>query len=1137
MSRIFISHSSRDAAAAAELRERLRGLGHRSLFLDFDPADGIPAGRDWERELYRGIRACRAVVVLCSRSSMASRWCFMEVTHARALGKELFPVRIDDCDLEGILADRQAIDLTAGAEAGYERLARGLLAAGLDPADAFDWDGGRPPYPGLLAFQEQDAAVFFGREAETGEGLDLLHRIHRLDGTRLVVILGASGTGKSSLMRAGLLPRLRRDPDRWLVIDPIRRRDDPYRELAAALGAALERAGRPRPWHELRSALVAPADEAAAFLLAAAHELRLASGRPDCRIVLAIDQLEELLAEGDGAVSAHFLTLIRAAVEHPDGPLVAIATLRSDFLGRLQGSPALLGLRHHGLSLGPMAPEQVAAVIERPAEIAGIELGPGLVQALLADSATEDALPLLAFTLRELNERYGADGVLTAEEYRRGLGGLQGAIAQAAEGALFGEPLEPAQETRLRAAFLAMVRVTEEGGYARQPVRWDDLPAEVHPLLERFVRARLLVSGGDAGGAVLEVAHEAIFRSWGRLRGWLEGSAEALRLRRELRAAAQSWERSGRSEDDLWRGGRLVRARELAAAGDLPLEDLEVAFVAAAGRAENARAAAVEARRKRVLRAVAGGAVAAILLALAALAFALQARAARADAERQALAAEERAREAELAGARALAAQNFAEHQRVLARIPDEEPGGDRARALTAIAPKYLAQAREQSARAGGLESALEAWRAERGIEPADAGRVFSAEVIRARYGSSLLVHYGDPAAPRHLLVDGGSPGVFREALRPRLEALAGRRPGGGPLPLDLVVSAQTDVDALQGLLDLAAELREAAERGGKPVAEVGALWTNLVVPDALSGASGLHWKTRLVEDARRLGVPVNDPFTHLIALPEAGAARVHWDGGLTVTVLGPPVRWLREFADSWFKILARQARRSSDVRLSTERAEVVETFASPRVELLPSPIEIVEIPVPPGQDESPVNLASIVLMLELDGRRMLLTADARSDVLLQALAQAGYAEADGTVAVDLLTLPHYGSDRNVSVEFFRRVRARHYVVQGNGRHGNPEVATFAMLFEARRGDPEPFTLHLSYAPEELADTSGRSYPVEDLCALFRRERAGGSRFEVVTPAEGEVSLAVDLLRPLAEPGAGLRNRACGLGDPPAAAP
>ena len=126
MSAIFISHSSRDGAVAAEIRDRLVEEGHRSVFLDFDPADGIPAGRSWEQELYARLKACRAVVVLCSEHSMASDWVFAEITHAKALGKHVFPVRVAPCEIRSLLTDLQVIDFTADPEEGYERLWRGL---------------------------------------------------------------------------------------------------------------------------------------------------------------------------------------------------------------------------------------------------------------------------------------------------------------------------------------------------------------------------------------------------------------------------------------------------------------------------------------------------------------------------------------------------------------------------------------------------------------------------------------------------------------------------------------------------------------------------------------------------------------------------------------------------------------------------------------------------------------------------------------------------------------------------------------------------------------------------------------------------------------------------------------------------
>ena len=207
MSSIFLSHSSQDNGIAGHVKVRLEQCGHRSVFLDFDPEHGIPAGRDWEKELYAKLRECRAVIILCSHTSMASRWCFAEITHAKALGKPVFPIKIDDAQVDRILTSAQVIDATAGWDAAYQRLEKGLLAAGLDPKDLFNWDNGRPPYPGLSAFQEQDAAIFFGRDKEIREGQALLNCLQQFGGPRLTLMLGASGSGKSSLMRAGLVPR------------------------------------------------------------------------------------------------------------------------------------------------------------------------------------------------------------------------------------------------------------------------------------------------------------------------------------------------------------------------------------------------------------------------------------------------------------------------------------------------------------------------------------------------------------------------------------------------------------------------------------------------------------------------------------------------------------------------------------------------------------------------------------------------------------------------------------------------------------------------------------------------------------------------------------------------------------------
>jgi hypothetical protein len=151
---LFISHSSSDQDAAQRLGERLRAEGYAALFLDFDPDQGIPAGRNWERELYSHLRKTDAVIFLASAASVASRWCFAELSLARSLGRPVFPLSLEGDAHLALLEDAQWIDLAEG-ERAYARLWEGLRRAGLDPADSFSWDPTRRPYPGLEPFAPQ----------------------------------------------------------------------------------------------------------------------------------------------------------------------------------------------------------------------------------------------------------------------------------------------------------------------------------------------------------------------------------------------------------------------------------------------------------------------------------------------------------------------------------------------------------------------------------------------------------------------------------------------------------------------------------------------------------------------------------------------------------------------------------------------------------------------------------------------------------------------------------------------------------------------------------------------------------------------------------------------------------------------
>jgi len=220
MSSIFLSYSSKDNAIAAQVKARLGQWGHQSVFLGFDPEVGIPAGRDWEKELYAKLRECRAVIVLCSHASMASRWCFAEVTHAKALGKLVFPIKIDDVQVDSVLLEFQVINATAGWEKAYDHLEQLLLAARLDPNESFDSERvdvfisyaseDKSRVQALAyALEQQGWLVWWERQVSVGKSFDEVIRA-ALTAARLVVVVWTKTSVKSTWVKNEAREGLRR---------------------------------------------------------------------------------------------------------------------------------------------------------------------------------------------------------------------------------------------------------------------------------------------------------------------------------------------------------------------------------------------------------------------------------------------------------------------------------------------------------------------------------------------------------------------------------------------------------------------------------------------------------------------------------------------------------------------------------------------------------------------------------------------------------------------------------------------------------------------------------------------------------------------------------------------------------------
>lgn len=563
MAAVFISHSSLDNDAAQALADWLVAEGHGAPFLDLDPTAGLLGGAAWEQQLYQQLRACRVLLLLWSAHAEASSWVFAEVTHARALGKQVLPLRLTPTPLPAFLNGVQHIDAPQDRPAGWVRLRRTLDAA-LGGRGRPAWTGERPPYPGLMAFDEADAPVYFGRDAEQRDALAWVTRLQRFDGPRFALVLGASGSGKSSLLRAGLLPALRRQPASWRLAGPLRPQRDPWGALTRALAQAFP--DQAAAWADALAVAAGQAQPDTAALAGLLHAGLDTAATPAPELLLVIDQFEELLDLPPEAPGQRLKALLARLLALPSLPLRLLATLRSDMLARLQTDATLGTLPLSDFVVGPMAVAGFAQVIEGPAAAAGLLLEPGLAAELVADTATPDALPLLAFTLRALWERAGPGGPLTLSDYRQGLGRLDGAVARAAETVLAAQPLDAATLDALRSALTALVRLNDDGACVRQQARWDDLPVGARGLLQRFIDKRLLLPHAQDGVRLVELAHDALLRSWQRLADWLAEDRALLQRRDRLRRAAREWEAAGRGPALLvHRGGVLDAAVALRA--------------------------------------------------------------------------------------------------------------------------------------------------------------------------------------------------------------------------------------------------------------------------------------------------------------------------------------------------------------------------------------------------------------------------------------------------------------------------------------------------------------------------------------------------------------------------------------------
>jgi hypothetical protein len=447
----------------------------------------------------------------------------------------------------------------------------------------------RDPYPGLMAFGRSDAPIFFGRRAETR---DLLRRLATKQGRRFVLVTGASGSGKSSLVRAGVWARLEEGgvPDLpgsqdWLItaMFPSAQGGDPFLALTNSLAG-----DRRFDWIYPASRAADLRADAGAFAELLDQVLdALPSG---AEWLLILDQMEELFTPAAEALREPFLEMILDAVGLPG--FRVIATVRSDFLHRCVEHAGLREVINQGgqYSVGLPGAMALSRMITGPVQ--EVDIGRAIaVEERLVERMVEDALSepgglaLLAFTLKEVYRQCKDNGRMGLDTYcDPDFDGLKGVIGRHADAALARTDREA--QAALPKVFSRLVTVRKDGTATRRRERvdyWLDNPA-ARDLIAHLSdaatdrpseeKSRLLVVTGTDAESTVEVAHEALLREWATLAGWIEEVSDALRLREQLETEAQTWNAAGRPEHLRWRHERLAPARALLAEADL-LGELE----------------------------------------------------------------------------------------------------------------------------------------------------------------------------------------------------------------------------------------------------------------------------------------------------------------------------------------------------------------------------------------------------------------------------------------------------------------------------------------------------------------------------------------------------------------------------------
>lgn len=453
---------------------------------------------------------------------------------------------------------------------------------------------GECPYKGLEVFEEEDAGLFFGRERLVDE------LVGRVKESRAVFITGPSGSGKSSLVRAGLIYALKEgaigNSKRWLF-ETMKPGREPLKDLALAFS----RLKSP----ELADYFQAHTNETDILNKCAESVL---SGRKDQRFVLFVDQFEEVFTQVNQETERQaFLNMLSHAGTVENGRVIVLFAMRSDFVSNCAAYPAVNELLSGQFrQIGAMQPEELVAAIALPAKKVGLPVETELIAQIINDMKGEPgALPLMQFALKELFEARqakGGDIALTLEDYLA-RGGIQKMLARHADATLNG--LSTEQQNLARSVFGGLIEIGRGRQDTRRTALFEELvPADtkaedVEAVVQKLADARLVITDEQAGKDTVTIAHERLIAAWPWLEKLIDDNRDAIALQNEIANDAKEWDDHGRDPSYLYTGARLANAREKLEARKLVLSELAQTFIEAGMRAHTDELAAAAGRIQR----------------------------------------------------------------------------------------------------------------------------------------------------------------------------------------------------------------------------------------------------------------------------------------------------------------------------------------------------------------------------------------------------------------------------------------------------------------------------------------------------------------------------------------------------------